>query len=442
MSLFTIQQLKEIAKYEMYERFYNNTFNNTEINTLDVDSRFYIAANITKSIVDTTADFLLGEEPKLTTEESQQDLVDHIVDTADVNTVLFDAVQSAALKGKSYIKLYLLDGFVKAQVIEPDDVVVYKDLNGKIYKAMILTAIETTEENTTICLKEEMTLDAIVRSVIELDETKSAKIEMSVKEHPLTASYIETEPNYFNIIPLVEVRNNSKALSDIDGCETLILAINKRLSEIDYIITKHADPKMQLPEGVLDKASADFITTGETTFVHVDGIDNKNFKMLEVNPNDADIKYIQPNLDLSAAYEEIDRLINYLLNQTKTSTALIQSLKDGGQVESAKALKLKLLNTDRKLRQKKNFITKAIKDFFTVACTLLGEAVPMVDVEYVDIINDKETAVDNAIKLYQAGVISKREAIRTAFPGTTEEMVDQMYLEVLEEQLIKPTAAE
>lgn len=440
MSLFTIQQLKEIANYEMYERFYNNNFNRSEIGMLDVDARFYIAANITKSIVDTTADFLLGEAPKISTDDSKQEIVDQIIDTSDFGTVLFDAVQSASLKGKSYVKLYLLDGQVKAQALEPNDVVAYKDLNGNIYKAMILTAIETTEENTTICLKEEMTQDAIVRSVIELDESKQVKIEMSVKDHPLTASYMPTETNYFKIIPLIEIKNNSKALSDIDGCETLILAINKRLSEIDYIISKHADPKMQIPVGVLDKASADFVTAGETTFVHVDGIDNKDFKMLEVSPNDADIKYVQPNLDLTAAYEEIDRLVNYLLNQTKTSTALIQSLKDGGQVESAKALKLKLMNTDRKLRQKKNFITKAIKDFFNVAFILMQQPAAMIDVEYIDIINDKDSAVTNAITLYQAGIISKREAIRTAFPGVAEEMVDQMYLELLEENL--PTVTE
>lgn len=435
MSLFTIQQLKEIANYEMYERFYNNNFNNSEIKMLDVDSRFYIAANITKSIVDTTADFLLGEAPKISTSDAQQDLIDQIMTTSDFNAVLFDAVQAAALKGKSYIKLYLKEGLVKAQALEPDDVVAYKDLNGDIYKAMILTVIETTESNTTICLKEEMTKEAITRSVIELDESKSIKIEMDVKKHPLTASYLAEEPNYFKIIPLVEVKNNSKALSDIDGCGALILAINKRLSEIDYIISKHADPKMQIPEGVLKKASADFITSNSTTFVHMDGIDNKEFKMLEVKPNDADIKYIQPNLDLSSAYEELDRLVNYLLNQTKTSTALIQSLKDGGQVESAKALKLKLLNTDRKLRQKKGVITKAIKQFFSIACLLMQQPEAMIDIEFIDIINDKDSAVTNAINLYSAGVISKREAIRIAFPGVAEEMVDQMFLETLEENL-------
>lgn len=433
--LFNTNQLKHIAKYERYERFYNNTFSNQEKSLLDVDARFYIAANMTKSIVDVTPDFLLGEFPHITA--NNQETVDQILDTSDLQTVLYDATLSAALKGKSYIKLYVYNNQIKAQSLEADHVIITRDLHGNINTAMILTAIEDpAEDGSVTCLKELHTTKAIKRSVIILEPSKSIKQELPVSAHELTESLTEEEENVFGVIPLVELRNNSKATSDIEGCETLILAINKRLSEIDYIITKHADPKMQVPHGVLDKAGADIITSGSTTFVHVDGIDNKQFKMLEINPEDAEMKYVQPDLNLSAAYEEIDRLINYLLNQTKTSTTLIQSIKDGSSVESGKALRLKFMNTERKLKQKKVFISKAIQDFFFIAQTLLGQnKTDKVDIEYVDILNDLETSVKNAIDLFNAGVISQKEALRKAYPNTTEEMIHQMLLESIEEKM-------
>lgn len=439
MQLYNIEQQKELLKFQQYDRFYNNEFNSQEKNALDVDARFYIAANITKSIIDVTPDFILGEAPKVTTEnEEAQNVLDYITDTTDMGTVFYDASLTASLKGKSYIKLYLLEGQVMAQALEPDNVIPTYDIYNKITSADVLTAIETREDGSTLVLKETLTAERITRMLIVLDQNKDFREQLELSAHPLTKEIAAAEDNVFGILPLVELKNNTKAQSDIAGCETLVLAINKRLSEIDYIITKHADPKLQVPSGMLERNySFDLVSNGNTTYIYQNGgIDNKDFKVVGVNPNDPDMKYIQPNMDLTAAYEEIDRLINYLLNQTKTSTSLIQSIKDGTGVESGKALRLKLINTERKLRQKKVFISKAIKEFYAIAQTLLSQPAAPIDIEYTDILNDKDAVVDQAVKLHQAGIISTREALRAAYPTASEDMIETMYLERLEETVI------
>lgn len=438
MNLYNIEQQKELLKYQQYDRFYNNEFNANEKNALDVDARFYIAADITKSIIDVTPDFILGEAPKITTEnQEQQTVLDFITDTSDMGTVFYDASLTASLKGKSYIKLYLLEGQVKAQALEPDNVIPTYDIYNQLTAADVLTVLETREDDSTLVLKETLTKQRITRNLIVLDANKDFREQLDLSAHELTKHIAPTEDNVFGILPLLELKNNTKAQSDIQGCETIILAINKRLSEIDYIITKHADPKMQIPGGMLERhRSYDLVDNGNTTFVYDNsGINNKDFKMVEVNPNDPDMKYVQPDLNLTAAYEEIDRLINYLLNQTKTSTVLIQSLKDGTNVESGKALRLKLVNTERKLRQKKVFISKAIKEFYAIAQTLLSVSPASIDIEYTDILNDKDAAIDQAVKLHQANIISTREAIRLAYPTATEDMIENMYLERLEEKI-------
>lgn len=435
MELFSPQQQKALALYQKYDRFYDNQFNQEEKDSLDVDARFYIAANITRSIIDVTPDFLLGETPKITSDKQErQDVIDAITKTSDMGTIFYDASLIASLKGKSYIKLYLKQGSIYAQVIQPDNVVPTYDLYGQLSEVTVLTLIESFEDQTELVLKEQLTSDFIKRSLVVLDKQKQFREVRALDSHPMTSLLKAKEENPFKVLPIIELKNNTKAQSDIAGCEALILAINKRLSEIDYIITKHADPKLRVPIGLLDRYRGyDAVDDGHTVFVYQeDGIENKDFKVIEAGTDD-EIQYIQPNLNLEAAYEELDRLVNYLLNQTKTSTALIQSIKDGSGVESGKALRLKLLNTERKLRQKKVFITKALREYYRLAQMMLHYEPSEIDIEYADILNDREMNMDNAVKLYNANIISKREALRVAYPNASEEMILSLFTEYLEE---------
>lgn len=443
-----IKTLERIARYEQYNRFYENDLNAQEKALLDVDARFYIAANIVKSIVDVTPDFLFGEAPRITA--TNQELIDTIISTTNFNTLFYRAALTSSLKGDGVIKLYLVDGAVKAQLIQPEFYYPVRDINDELSQADFLTEIDS-DDNFVYYLRENITKSHIKRFIekrvhktgLARETALDANLVqiLPVTEHPLTKELKPEEENIFHIIPIIHIPNylttdDCFGKSDLEGSETLVLAINKRLSEIDYIITKHADPKLQVPQNVLDaQMGANIIASSGTTFVHQDGIDNKAFKVIESSPNDKDMKYVQPNLDLTSAFDELDRLVNYLLLQTKTSPSLVQSYVNNGTAESGKALRLRLMDTERKLRQKKAYYYQAIKAFFDMAHVLLGANTQSVDIQFIDLLNDATENIDNAIKLRDKNLISHREALELAFPNTSKQEVDRMLLEVLEENL-------
>lgn len=443
-----VQTLKRIQQYEQFERFYDNDYNTQEKALLDVDAHFYIAANIVKSIIDVTPDFLFGEPPRVSA--PNQDLIDNITETTHFNTLFYRSALTSSLKGDAVIKLYLYDNQVRAQLIQPELFYPTRDFTGEIIEADFLTPIDS-DDSYVYYLREKITHEKISRSLEKRakksDDNKEVALDenliqiFSITEHDLTKNLKPEEENIFGIIPIVHIPNYLTSddvfgVSDLSGSETLILAINKRLSEIDYIITKHADPKLQVPQNVLDSQQAySVIASTGTTFVHKDGIDNKAFKVIESNPNDKDMKYVQPNLDLTSAFDELDRLVNYLLLQTKTSPSLVQSYRNNTSAESGKALRLRLMDTERKLRQKKAYYYKAIKEFYRIAHILLGAQEQKVDITFIDLLNDTTENIDNALKLRKEKLISHRETLEMAFPNTSKQEIDRMVLEVLEEDL-------
>lgn len=443
---YNVEDSRRILTYEKYERFYNNQYTNAEKNKLPVDSIYYVAANLAKSIIEITPDFLFGEAPRVTA--PNQDLIDYIAETTKFNTLMYRTALTATIKGDAVIKLYLHNNQVKAQLIQPENFFPTYNLFGDLEEVTIATIIET-EENYSYLLKETITKEKIIRSLHKIDENKDIKEDLSITSHPLTKGLAAIEKNILDSVPVIHIPNilspksDVFGIADLAGCDELILGINKRLTEIDYIITKHADPKLQVPMGILDSVrNLDIIEQGDTKFVHVTGLDNQDFKVIEKSPQDAEMKYVQPDLNLSSAFEELDRLINLLLLQTKTSPGLVNNNKDGGQAESGKALRLRLMDTERKLRQKKVFYEKAIKDLFMIAQLLLNKQPETVDVEFINMINDTSENIDNALKLYNNNLISHREALKIAYPNTAEEEIDRMILEKIEETLLNNKSPE
>lgn len=445
MSWYNVEDQRRINRYKKFQRYYNNEFTQAEIDSVRTDSIYYIAPNIIKSIVEITPDFLFGETPRITAK--QQDLVDMIMNTSNFRTLFYQAALTGSLKGDSVIKLYKHNGMIKAQLVQPENFFPSYNILGEMSSAVFATVVDT-DENYNYMLKEEITNEDITRKLYKTSKKDNEIVgevtDVSLK-NKLVGGLLEKEENQIGMIPVIAIPNllapesSFWGISDLYGCDQLILAINKRITEIDYILTKHADPKLQVPEGILDKKQViDTIqyTNGDiAAHVTIDGLDNQDFKVIEKAPNEAEMKYVQPNLDMTAAFDELKYLTDRLLNATKTSPALIYNNADGGQAESAKALRLRMQDTERKLRQKKVFFDKAIKEFFVIAFKLMNAQEEIVDVEFIDLLNDTDTNIDRAIKLYDKQLISHKEALRVSYPNTEESVIEDMVNEVELEKL-------
>lgn len=427
-------------KYKEYERLYKNDLGNSLKDIIDVDASIYIAVNLPKTIALITPDLLIGGEAPVITSVKNQERINEIIEESNYATNLYKATLTSTVKGDAAIKLILKDGKIRSQVIQPEHFFPKFDAFGEIVEADI--AVEFKEANKSYLLKETHNINEIIREVYELNENKEMGNKIDIGSLSYTQRLATREANTIGRLTVIHLPNfqgldGHFGESDFEGELELFKALNQRLSEIHFIISKHADPKIQVPKGLLDMAEDSYaLTIGSSTFVHSE-VDHKDLKMIEVGLNQPDIKYIHVDLaGLTQAFEELDRLIDLILMDTETSTALLTRQKDGSQAESGKALRFRLKNTLRKLARKKIYVEKAIREFFDIAQLLDPNTLKpeVVDIEFIDAITtDSEEQSETAIKLYSQGMISLKDALKTIYPNSTETVIDEMIVSLIDD---------
>ena len=163
-------------------------------------------------------------------------------------------------------------------------------------------------------------------------------------------------------------------------------------------------------------------------------VEKEDLEALEVDPEQVgDLpKYLTWDAQLTACFEEIDRLLDYLMLVTETAPAAMGlTSKDGGQAESGKALRFRLMRTLGKINRKKRFFDEALKKSLFAAQALRyefggGPAPEAVSIEWKDGLPDdpSETAeVLNSRK--NMGTMSLRRALT----------IDGLRGEALEEEI-------
>lgn len=440
MAWYSVKDQLRLESYKKFQSFYKNKISDQLKRASDVDARIYLAVNLCKTIANITPDFLFGEQPRIT--GTNQDILDAIIKSIKFNSNMYKASLTSTVKGDVAIKLYVKDDLVKMQIIQPDNFFPSYDIYGELDSVVIATILESSSER--YMLQEKLTAADITRKLYMIDDKNEINKEVNLNALPATATLQPIEVNPIKVIPIVHVPNfvgmgdTGFGISDFEGEDDMLLALNKRLSELDYIISKHADPKIQVPQGVLNKPDITILEMAGTTKLISTDIDHKDIKMIEIAPGDVEMKYVQPDLSgLSQAFEEIKQIVDFILMDTETSPSLLTLNDDGSQAASGKALRFRMMNTIRKIRRKQAFYTTAIESIFDISQRLLGNDSPeTVDVEFIDTItSDQDETIDRAIRLFDKGLISHSEALKTAYPGTTQEIVDKMLLEVVDEKL-------
>lgn len=213
-------------------------------------------------------------------------------------------------------------------------------------------------------------------------------------------------------IPNWKTGNRFFGISDYYDLDKLFYAINNRITKIDNILDKHADPILMVPDGVLDQNGK---------------VNRTQLNMIEV-PEGAGAKqkpeYIVWDANMEAGFSEIDKLISMFM-MTAEITPDILGMGEGLN-DSGRALKFKLMRTIAKAQRKKLYYDRAIKEILLVAQMLADKwnvgigpenlkltGKPLaVDLKWQDglPIDDYEE-VTNEIAKVDAGLQSKKDAI-------------------------------
>lgn len=154
---------------------------------------------------------------------------------------------------------------------------------------------------------------------------------------------------------------------DYFDLDTLFYAVNNRISKIDNILDKHSDPILAIPEGILDEEG------------HVK---REHLNLFEMSPNGDKPEYVVWNAQLTAAFSEIDRLMQSLYMFSEISPDAMGQFDDA-TAASGRALKYRMMRTVAKINRKKIYFDRGLKEIVYLA-QLLAEAhgISAMDVKY------------------------------------------------------------
>jgi hypothetical protein len=247
----------------------------------------------------------------------------------------------------------------------------------------------------------------------------------------------ETKVSYSLVVHVPNVRDGSGyfGTSDYQDLGPLFFALNNRITKIDNILDKHSDPILAVPPGVIDENGS---------------IKKEALGMFEVdneNPGFNKPEYIVWNANLEAAFKEVDKIVEMLFMFSEISQDAMGVGQTGGQAESGRALKFKLLRTIAKRNRKKIYYDSAIKKLLLIAMEL-GKAHGIeingvkvskperITIDWGDgVINDETEMVDNSVKRIDAGISSRADEI-SRLDGVSPDDAKKKVVEIDKESTI------
>lgn len=157
-------------------------------------------------------------------------------------------------------------------------------------------------------------------------------------------------------IPNWRLDDNFFGISDYVDLATLQQALNARVTKIDKILDKHASPKIILPPGIMKE---------DPEYPGRYYVNKEDLEAMEVEPEQVgDLpRYLTWDAKLDAAYAEIDRLYQGLMLVSEIAApALSLNEKDGGQAESGRALRFRMIRTLGKISRKIQWFDAGLKN--------------------------------------------------------------------------------
>lgn len=409
------KDIERLAKYKRMEKIFDGDVADiydraTEIlrdsPNADQLEKLYIAVNLMDVLTTKPADILVGEgitvESKHDDESPEQKAINRIVQENGTDSLIYESIIGAGIRGDAWLKTYYanrdddsaireLGLDVPEGLLDPEPVIeavpanlVFPELakgSHKKFKAVNICTVEYVDEG-----KEEVPyLDVerhlpgyIVyeRYLLEeylggVDTQYGVPIQLyNVKERVTTGREVEevgdndvisTGVNQILVkhIPYKAKDNSWQGISNIEKIESVLIAINDRLVQIDYILWKHSDPHMYGPD----------IDDDDGTQRLGGGI------YIPINKDDPTPGYMTWESQLEGAFKQLDYLLSIVFQMTETpqwlfGTTITQDKGGTGTSHTdGRAIQMRLLPILSKINRIKLYAEKAFKDvIYLVQC--------------------------------------------------------------------------
>lgn len=294
--------------------------------------QLYIAANIADVIVSKPADLLVGERPifdsGLADDTPQQVAINSYVEENDLPQLVYESALSNGYRGDSWIKVrygYRQDYSALAEIgvdipdsaqLEPIIEPVAADCvfpitasgNVKKFKAVVIASVEwiVSKDKDTPYLNVEKHLPGYIIYERYKLATYEGGIDNSygypvqifrIKEQVATgldSDIVETGVPTLLIhhIPYKSTDDQWEGKGTLEALESILIAINDRICQLDYVLMKHCDPLMYGPK--LEGGGGTMRAGGQ---------------YIETTKEDVTPGYMTWNSELSGAFKELETLI-------------------------------------------------------------------------------------------------------------------------------------
>lgn len=357
-------------------------FNKNNIGTDRAKELLYISVNLAGIICKKSADFLFGEELKVSAGNGdhtpEQDAFNRFMEENHLNIMLYENALTNAYTGDAFIKVRYGQEYAGEL---PPELDVPRVIIENVSPEFVFPETVAWDKNKIKCYHIALPIysESEKQWYLTVESHYAGKIRYS--KYTINPLYFNHDnmPERYTIDGLVEgsmyevatgialplvvhIPNLSTAdtwhgIDDLTEIHPLLDEINNRLSQIADILDKHSNPAMAVPSGLL---SAD--EDGNAQFrVAVD-------KVFEVMGKDDVVpQYITWNGQLNEAFQELDRLVDMVLMVAEIPAVALGKGDSGTSGSSGLAIKWRMNSILAKINRKKQYYSKALKQIFFVA---------------------------------------------------------------------------
>lgn len=446
--------LKKRGNYQRWRDLYENKQESYYRKKTRLDyTDLYINTKVYSRLSDGAADLVMADTPKFMSKNNTDkavEFIDLLVENTNFEANGKTMVREQSWRGCVGLKGRLIDKDGKLQpVIETFDPatlhpIMHPDDNSKMIKAEIRW--ELVDENDKKYLRvERHEPQRILQQLFEVTDKGERGRQLDIVEFYMNNYGLEIEPEVAtgtNSLLIVYVPNYKTAttdfegLSDYEGLENIVFAIENLLSEANITVNGNLRPKWIAPMqfGKPDGNGGMYLPKADVYF---------SSPMQQTASGLLVPSQLSVSVDTNMITVNHDILQQALLTASELSPASFGYLKDGTNVDSGKALKFRFYNPLQNAARKRSNLDNGFKQ---LAKTLMEVAKywggywnglepeePLI--EWSDGLGLWEDTVDNVMQLFGngMGVISVKEALRQLYPTWSEEKIDAVIMEKRQE---------
>lgn len=355
-------------------------------------SKTYLIADYPSLISKVSADMLFGERPIFhAASPDEQAAMDEILRANNLWTTLHEAEQSNSSRGDAVLRVRLAEDHGRRHVVieelpascyfietDPD--------NSRRVLSHCLAWVRLGPDERTEYLRVEHHLPGQIVNELYLLSDTVIPMRLAGTDEPMRLAakrvrdrvdladlygsaappdVMETGVPYSLLFHVPAARNGNRVFGESDytpGLESLFDAYNGRLTKIDDILDRHAEPIFLGPEGILDEQG---------------NLRREDMSVLEIprGGDGAAVRYVTWEGQLQAAFMQLEKISDLIFKFSEISPAIFGEDK-AGSIESGIAMRFRFARTESKISRKRNYWDPVLSHMVYVAMLLAARWIP------------------------------------------------------------------